>query len=484
MLRHGCRALLAGFLGLLVLAAGNGDYRPSALDLAVAPYKYSLVRWELSHFLEKWVNKLEDLLPWASTPSREDRISQAVEFFDLGETLRGLEHRLRFPEAGAGSLSPEDQARPLRVQIEEIRERRRHLREGVEETIESEISAVLAEEGFASRIGLIFPPVDTVFSGSPAALIVSPRDRIERQLTVLLTPDLDAGIRERIEERIFQGDNMAALVASTGGVATYPSVVSDSGSLHHAVVTTAHEWLHHWFFFQPLGQHFWDNSQMTTLNETAATLGGRAIGDRAFTAMTGERIDRDPPPPEPVTLDPEAFDFNSAMRETRVRTEELLAEGKIEEAEAYMEERRRFLADNGSFIRKINQAFFAFHGSYATSAASISPIDAQLRELQDRSGSLEGFIKSVGRFGSYQEFLDHLEQPQARQGAKDKRPEFRHERAGERHRDLGLFTLTISCPMSARCRSRNRPAVCCISRSSARRRTTARTGSATCSASV
>ncbi len=415
MLRGGRRVLLVVFLGLLVLAAGNGDYRPSALDLAVAPYRYSLVRWELSHFLEKWVNKLEDLLPWASTPSREDRIARAVEFFDLGETLRGLEHRLRFPESNAGSPSPEDQGRPLRAEIEEIRERRRHLREGVEETIEGEISAVLATEGFASRIGLIFPPVDTVFSGSPGALILSPRDRIERQLTVLLIPGLDDDVREQIEEQIFQGENMAALVASTGGVATYPSVVSDSGSLHHAVVTTAHEWLHHWFFFQPLGQHFWDSSQMTTLNETAATLGGRAIGDRAFTAMTGERINRDPPP-EPVAPDPEAFDFNAAMRETWVKTEELLAEGNIEEAEAYMEERRRFLADNGSFIRKINQAFFAFHGSYATSAASISPIDAQLRELQDRSGSLEGFIKSVGRFGSYQEFLDHLEQPQAGQG--------------------------------------------------------------------
>ena len=415
MLRRVRRGLLAVFLALLVLAAGNGDYRPSALDLAVAPHKYSLVRWELSHFLEKWLHKLDDLLPWASTPSREDRIAHAVEFFALGESLRGLEHQLRFPEASAGSPPSEEQARPLRAQIEEIRKRRRHLRARVEEAIESEISAVLAQEGFASRIGLIFPPVDTVFSGSPGALILSPRDRIDRQSTILLTPGLDDEVKEQIEERIFHGENLAALVASTGGVATYPSVVSDSGSLHHAVVTTAHEWLHHWFFFQPLGQHFWDSPQMTTLNETAATLGGRAIGDRAFTAMTGEQIDRDPPPQSPPVLDPEAFNFDPAMRETRVRTEELLAEGKIEEAEAYMEERRLFLADNGIFIRKINQAYFAFHGSYATSAASISPIDAQLRELQSRSGSLEGFIKTVGRFGSYQEFLGHLVQPRARQ---------------------------------------------------------------------
>ena len=221
-----------------------------------------------------------------------------------------------------------------------------------------------------------------------------------------MRPGLSDATREEIEARVLENENLAALVESTGGLASYPSVVSESGSLHRAVVITAHEWLHHWFFFQPLGQHFWDSSQMTTLNETAATLGGQAIGDRAFTAMTGERVVREPQPPP--ARDPGAFDFDSSMRETRLRTEELLAEGKIEEAEAYMEERRRLMAANGRFIRKINQAYFAFHGSYATSAVSISPIDGQLRELQARTGSLEGFIKMVARFGSYQEFLDHL----------------------------------------------------------------------------
>ena len=282
----------------------------------------------------------------------------------------------------------------------------------MEETIESEISAILSQEGFASRIGLIFPPVDTVFSRSPGVLVLSPRDRIERVRTILLKAGLDDDTKELIEGRILGEENMSALVAGSGGVATYPSVVSDASGLHHAVVIAAHEWLHHWFFFQPLGQHFWDSHEMTTLNETAATLAGEAIGDRAFTAMTGEPVFREPPrPPEQQpAADEDAFDFNTAMRETRLRTDELLAEGKIEEAEAYMEERRKFMADNGRFIRKINQAFFAFHGTYATSAASISPIAEQLRLLQASAESLEEFIKTVGRFASYQEFLNHLEQ--------------------------------------------------------------------------
>jgi hypothetical protein len=67
------------------------------------------------------------------------------------------------------------------------------------------------------------------------------------------------------------------------------------------------------------------------------------------------------------------------------------------------------MAANGRFIRKINQAFFAFHGAYATSPASISPINEQLKALQNRSESLEEFIKTVGSFGSYRQFLDHLD---------------------------------------------------------------------------
>ena len=400
MLTFSLKGLVTVLITLLVLAAGYGDFRPSSFDLTVAPYKYSLVQWETSHFLDKWLRKLSDLMPWTTEPSREERFSQTEEFFDLGQELRELERQLLDTPPG-GEADP-----VLRAQIEGISQRRDEIQATVEETIEAEISRVLTQEGFASRIGLIFPPVDTVFARSPGVLVLSPRDRIDRQESILMKPGLSGEIRDRIEDQILEDRNLAALVESTGGVAAFPSVVSESGGLRHAVVTASHEWLHHWFFFQPLGQHFWDNSDMTTLNETAATLGGEAIGDRVFTAITGEQVSRDTQPPAPI--DPGAFDFNRAMQETRLRTDELLAQGKIEEAEAYMEERRLFIAENGVFIRKINQAFFAFQGSYAASAASISPIDEQLRELRSRSESLEDFLKTVGTFGSHGEFLEYL----------------------------------------------------------------------------
>jgi hypothetical protein len=74
-----------------------------------------------------------------------------------------------------------------------------------------------------------------------------------------------------------------------------------------------------------------------------------------------------------------------------------------------MEKRRQLFVANGFLIRKINQAFFAFHGTYATSAASVSPIGDQVRQLRERSTSLEDFLRTVAQFGSYQELLDYLD---------------------------------------------------------------------------
>ena len=393
------RIILAAAVTALLLWGAAGDYRPTPIDLAVAPYRYSVVEWELSHFADKWFYKVGSLLPWNSESPRQERAARVLEYFAVVEEVQHLERELL-----AGS---EGETAGLRSRVRELNEQRRRLQPEVEETIESEITAVMVQEGFGSRIGGIFPPVDTVFARSPGVLVLSPRDRIFRQGSSLLRPGIGNQERDELESLILEEQDLAALVEDTGGVAAYPSVVAASGNFHWTVITVAHEWLHHWFHFQPLGQHFWDTPEMTTLNETAAVLGGEAIGDRVFTAITGEDFHREPPSPEQERKpepDPDAFDFAKEMRETRLATEALLAEGKIEEAEAYMEARRLLFVQNGHNIRKINQAYFAFHGSYATSPASVSPIEGQLRDLRARARSLGEFIRTVASFSSYEEF--------------------------------------------------------------------------------
>ena len=101
--------------------------------------------------------------------------------------------------------------------------------------------------------------------------------------------------------------------------------------------------------------------------------------------------------------DSPAFDFNKEMREIRLTVDDYLSQGEVEEAERFMEEKRQFLADNGYYIRKLNQAYFAFHGSYADSPTSVSPIGGELEKLREDSPSLGNFIKTVSGISSYEE---------------------------------------------------------------------------------
>ena len=132
---------------------------------------------------------------------------------------------------------------------------------------------------------------------------------------------------------------------------------------------------------------------MTTLNETAADIAGDELGDKAM-----EKLNLYPEGSSSnlLPLENDQFDFKNEMHSTRLKVEMLLGEGRISEAETYMEKRRLLFVMNGYTIRKLNQAYFAFHGTYGDSPASVSPIAGQLRLLRDNSNSLGSFIRVVG----------------------------------------------------------------------------------------
>ena len=422
------RASVIVALSLVLLFMGRGGLHLSPIEMAAAPYLYDLFTWEVSHLPDKWLYKLWSLMPWNSG-SREERLAELREFFRIGDEIRSLESEvdpLRAssgnPRASAGGSAmafPSKAAEVLLDRLDSLGRQRSAMKPGVEETLESEVRAVIDQEGLSSWFGLIFPPVDVALSSPPRVLVVSPRDRIERMETVLLEADMGVDDMEVLEEKIFREQDLAALVQGIGGVATYPTIVSQDGSLRRALILTAHEWLHTYWFFRPLGWNFWSNSQMTTLNETAADLAGKELGNLAYQAITGQKVEEptvsDPPlsgeaqgPDGADSRDGRAFDFNVEMRKTRLRVDELLNEGRVEDAEAYMEERRRLFGENGLPIRKLNQAFFAFHGTYATSAASTSPIGGEVERARRSVDSVGDFIRTMSKFGSYREFQEHV----------------------------------------------------------------------------
>ena len=406
------RGVLAVFIVGLLLLAGGGDYRPTTVDLAAAPYRYNILAWELNHLPGGWLRRLAARWPGRATLTPPEQNAQAREFFALGQELRRWEQRRQL--AGTAVQPPSIQELAALARLDA---RRREFRPAAEIAVEQAISQALTAQGITTSWGGVFPPVDVVFGGPPHLLMVSPRDRIYAQQSVLLRSDLNDTIKAEIEDELRRSDNLAALVEGTGGLSVYPSLALDTVGLRYALEITAHEWLHQWLFFRPLGRNFRASPEMLTLNETVASLAGAELGQQAYATITGT------PPPGPPLSDPAApppdppssnsrrdvFDFTAEMRQTRRRTEELLAAGQIAAAEDYMEQRRQHFLTNGYYIRKLNQAYFAFHGSYATGPGSVSPIGGQLQELRRRSPSLKHFLEIVAQFSSYPEFLTYLE---------------------------------------------------------------------------
>jgi hypothetical protein len=104
------------------------------------------------------------------------------------------------------------------------------------------------------------------------------------------------------------------------------------------------------------------------------------------------------------------------MHTTRLQVDQLLTEGKIDQAEQYMEERRIVFWENGYQIRRLNQAYFAFHGSYAADpggAASEEGVDLgqELRDLKSNIPSYKEFIRLVAwrwRLDQFQDLFDKV----------------------------------------------------------------------------
>ena len=405
MLRRVRRGAIIALIALLILSLQSGARHFNPAERAAQAYLYDIAQWEFNNFLSKWINRAREVLPGGATPARKGELVR--RYFDMGIDAAGLRYRLRLMAAE----SSDGRTAELQARLEAAEAPRRALADDVEEAIEAAISAALAEEGLATLGEFIFPPVDIRLNEPPKLLVTSPRNAIRRTHDVLLRSDVTLRQREAMEERLLMDADLSALVEDIGGLATYPASIPTTQPMRWTMEAAAHEWLHHYFFFRPLGQNMFNNGDMVTLNETIASVAGAELGDRAFALLGGEIPTPAPAAQasQPATSGaPQPFDFQGEMRRTRQRVDALLAEGDVEGAEAYMEERRLLFVENGYPIRKLNQAYFAFYGTYADLPASSSPIGGQVHRLRELIPDLGDFIMRVAQISDYGEFLDTL----------------------------------------------------------------------------
>lgn len=277
---------------------------------------------------------------------------------------------------------------------------RERLQPLAEHALATQVAEILRAEGLGLGGG-VFPPVRFVFRDPPLMLIVSPREQIALRTAVPLAGELDAAAMAKIEERA-ERLGVSALVVPIGGLATYPAMLPPAGDLAWLLEAVAHEWAHHYFTLRPLGWRYalgLERDPATiAINETAADLIGREVGRRALRTFYGATADTHPATAAP---DRQAARFRATMRAIRAQVDALLAAGQVDAAERYMEEQRQALQREGFALRRLNQAYFAFYGSYADGPAGrLDPVVADVRELRARSPSLRAFAEAVSSVGS------------------------------------------------------------------------------------
>ncbi|MBT4142593.1 MAG: hypothetical protein HOE50_05580 [Chloroflexi bacterium] len=401
--------MVALFIALVV---PTGDKRfDTPASAASLDHGYGLVSWEFENFFDKWTHRVWTVFPW--TPTNESDRREALDrYIVLVDEIRAAKAELNLvttvstPDFNAVVASQNE--------VDRLIGERDEIRPSVEEYLEQIIAESVRSDEIALVSSFVWPPVDFLIGDPPKLLVTSPRNEISRTEDVLIDPDISIEDMSRIENELIDDHDISAVILQTGGLASYPNVIPTT-HLKRLVDTAAHEWLHAHLVFYPLGQAYFSGGDIRSMNETLADIFGREVGLRVYSEVTGEPFVA-PVRPETASKKltenkaadvieiPESFNFNRFMGETRRKTDELLAENLVDQAEAYMESRRVELLDHGYQIRKVNQAYFAFHGTYAESPSSTSPIARYLWDLREQVATVGDLVKLLRPIRTFAEF--------------------------------------------------------------------------------
>ncbi|MEA3377313.1 MAG: hypothetical protein U9R72_14105 [Chloroflexota bacterium] len=426
--KHWKLALL--LLGLLLIFSIESP-PPASMEARVnhelAHKRFNFVGWEIRTVWQKLEHGL--VSPQHYT-AEEDRHDFLLDYLDLVAQTHRLEGEIHTIYVDPDIDDAHEATAELRARRDELRHAISARQSTAEAILEEQVASVLEGEGFG-MLGQELPPVAVHFTPLPRFLIISPRDRIETVHQLSLTHGLGVAEQEEIEEQIDAAFDVSSLVTAIGGLSAYPSMVVESSSINWITEVIAHEWTHHYLAPRPLGRKYAASGETRRINETVASIVGKEVGRKVVARYYPQHL---PPEPEPTPgpeepgqqdeqgedeqLQPATFDFRLEMRETRIRVDQLLDEGRIEEAETYMEQRRTLFVEHGYAIRKLNQAYFAFHGAYAAEpgAAGEDPIGPAVQELFARSPDLQTFLNRIATITTLSELetlLDELQRPTA-----------------------------------------------------------------------
>jgi len=397
ILRAGLALFVAGVLlfGFRSSTPQLGDAWTMAGILA-RDHQFDYVSWELNAIGVKAGQTLFGVHPYMTESDRSQFVRRYMADLGRAQQLEGQISAIYADPAVADADAVTLDSRSERDRLRTDLDTRQPLAEAI---LEGQVAATLVELGFGFY-EQILPPVSAHFTPVPNLLVVSPRDQIRFDVSINLNPmPVDAQVA--LEGSIEQTLDVAALTVPLGGIALYPSMILETSSIPYALEVISHEWLHHHLLVFPLGYRYDFGGETRIINETTASLFGAEVGRLVLERYYPDLAPQPAPPTvstaseTPAAPEPPRFDFGQAMNETRLRVDALLADGKVEEAERYMEAQRELFVANGYLIRKLNQAFFAFYGGYQSGTpgeGGSDPIGPAVQDIRDASASVHAWI--------------------------------------------------------------------------------------------
>ncbi len=410
--------ILAFFSLLLVGSTVLPTAEANKYDAYTQNIEFDFADWALN---AAWIKLEQATINSPHYIASETRKEIVADYFEQMEQVLYAEWELEQIYTNPEITDPEEESEELRDRLDTLYTEQHQLAPFAESVLEGQVTIALASENLTTG-GQPLPRPLYHISTLPMYLVISPRHIIRKDDGIMLLADFPVDKQDALEEQISTDLNVSALIVPVGGVGIYPTMGMRTTNLPWTLNTIAHEWTHNYLEWHPLGWNYSSSPEMRIINETVASIVGGEISQIALARDYPELLEGGErprvsllalnEPPTGVDLDPDPFDFRTEMHETRLHVDELLAEGKIEEAEAYMEERRQIMWENGYAIRKLNQAYFAFHGAYADipgGAAGEDPVGPAVRDLREQSDSLADFVHTIMWVSSYEELLELVE---------------------------------------------------------------------------
>ena len=401
-------------MGVFIAGSNNiVSTRSQLLRSYTRKYEFDFVEWTSNSLIAKIIDAslhLPDYFPQES----KDKITS--DYVTYSNKINELKNEIQQKYGNPANNESDKTNLTLNSELDKIENKFILIKPSVERILSEQIQEVLAQNNI-SKLRFTLPPLMFDISELPENLIISPRDKIEQEYSISLVSGLKIDEIDDLETIIDSKLDVSSLVVPIGGLGTYPTMIEASSSLPWVINTIVHEWTHNWLVFRPLGWNYGKSNELRTMNETTASIIGNEIEVMVlkdyypiyYDTLVNSSNKTSPTSDQNNSMN--VFDYHTEMRITRVEVDSLLAMGKIDEAEAYMNYRRNIFWQNGYQIRKLNQAFFAFYGAYAdipVGAAGDDPVGPAVRKLREQSGSISEFLLSISRMSSFSDLLQSL----------------------------------------------------------------------------